>query len=971
MGPGDCAERVPPRVLQLPSSRIHQKGNKDSRRPGKTPGSSDRSSVAAGKSSHPPGPVPPDNVLIHLLPHRKEERPVETHPKFKALKQIHASTTLQDGITASNTSGAGNRVVGGVYRSARRLPSRAHPPFAQEVARFLYKRNSIPVQMPTVRALHGAPDIHKSCEGDSRIPPSSRASDLCLPRRLAPSGTIPDATPRHNLSHVFSGTEARPDPQQGQIPTDPITKDRVPRGNTRLPSRKGLPNVQSCGRHSGVRLRTPGDGPSSSKQVDASLRPHSKHGLYSPVLPPPHEGYSASRSVGVQYTPPPDVEADSQLGQRPKSPTVVDSTGEPQTRTSIRIQTLVMHSHHRRIQDRMGSPFRQDQNVRNMEPQGLEETHQHPRVMGDTPGASPHHPPGQRSQSVGTVRQHVGSELHQQAGRHQKQDSVHANSQDAHVVSSPRDRAPSSPPPGGGEQASRCALQEDLRNPGTIEGQGVIGRVASPPRHMSDDIQQDRETSHRSFRKPTQCATSNVLRMEQRSDGIPSGRIDDELERDQRIRFPSNSPHPPGPSTVRTIETVSDDPGLPEVAQTAVVSEAPLSPGGHSSDSPHEEGSDSSSGESATEGHDSDNSPDCMAAFVQSYRAAGLSQQAAHMAGKARRPSTRKTYNARLRRYYSWCGRKKIDPLQASVKFVGDFLLSVFNAGKSARSIRAHRTAIGAVHLGFADGKTVSNSPALHALVRGIFHSRPPTRSLVPSWDLPTALRLLCEKPYEPMGNATLENLTKKTVFLVAAASGRRVSDIHALSSAQEHVVISSSGARLLPRSGYLAKNQTPDFTPSPIILPDLRRTSNSPDDGPWCPVRALKYYLKRTEDIRGQEDRLFIITKKPYSGASKQTIARWLVDIIKASLSAEDSHNLGSHVSAHSLRSQASAWASYKGASLSDIMDAMGWSSTTTFQTTYLKDVYARSGATAARVLSSATRPTPAPVSSSRSGDH
>ena len=285
--------------------------------------------------------------------------------------------------------------------------------------------------------------------------------------------------------------------------------------------------------------------------------------------------------------------------------------------------------------------------------------------------------------------------------------------------------------------------------------------------------------------------------------------------------------------------------------------------------------------------------------------------------------------------------------------------MDIFNSGSSARAIRSFRTAIGAIHLGFSNGTTVSNSPSLQALLKGMFNVRPPERSLVPSWDLPTALRLLSEQPYEPLENATLENLTKKTAFLVAVASGRRVSDIHALSLAPNHSDISKTRARLLPRSGYLAKNQTPDFTPAPIILPGLRTAANSPDDGPWCPVRALLYYTHRTKGIRGEEDRLFITTTKPHKGAAKQTIARWLVDIIKASLAAEDSH-MGGRINAHSIRSQASAWASYKGASLSDIIEAMGWSSTTTFQTTYLRDVLARPGATAARVLSSATRPTP-----------
>ncbi len=345
-----------------------------------------------------------------------------------------------------------------------------------------------------------------------------------------------------------------------------------------------------------------------------------------------------------------------------------------------------------------------------------------------------------------------------------------------------------------------------------------------------------------------------------------------------------------------------------------------------------------------------------MVSFVKSYRAAGLSRKAAALAGEARRPSTRKTYNHRLSGYYKWCGDNQVDPLRASLKDVGDFLVSVFDSGASSRTVRSFRTAVGVIHLGFGGGINVSNSPAIHDLIKGMLHKRPPSRSLVPAWDLPRTLRLLAESPYEPLHQASLSDTAKKTAFLIAAASGRRVSDIHALSVAKEHLSFSGNAARLLPRSGYLAKNQSVNFTPSPIILPDLRKATGSTDDAPWCPVRALKFYLDKTAQYRGVHDQLFLTTQKPIKPASKQTIARWIVDIIREGISRAENRAIGSKVGAHDLRSQASAWASYRGASIQEIMDAMGWSSSSTFQQVYLKDVLARGGATAVRVLTSAS---------------
>ena len=71
--------------------------------------------------------------------------------------------------------------------------------------------------------------------------------------------------------------------------------------------------------------------------------------------------------------------------------------------------------------------------------------------------------------------------------------------------------------------------------------------------------------------------------------------------------------------------------------------------------------------------------------------------------------------------------------------------------------------------------------------MRALFLQRPPVRKLLPSWSLPTVLEALSKAPFEPLAEASLRNLTIKTAFLVAIASGQRRSALHALSSAPGH----------------------------------------------------------------------------------------------------------------------------------------------------------------------------------------
>ena len=82
---------------------------------------------------------------------------------------------------------------------------------------------------------------------------------------------------------------------------------------------------------------------------------------------------------------------------------------------------------------------------------------------------------------------------------------------------------------------------------------------------------------------------------------------------------------------------------------------------------------------------------------------------------------------------------------------------------------------------GFSDGSSVTNSAFLTRLVRSFFLKRPPSKTLVPAWSLRAVLKVLASAPFEPLLIASLCLLTLKTAFLVAFASGHRVSSLKAL----------------------------------------------------------------------------------------------------------------------------------------------------------------------------------------------
>jgi len=298
-----------------------------------------------------------------------------------------------------------------------------------------------------------------------------------------------------------------------------------------------------------------------------------------------------------------------------------------------------------------------------------------------------------------------------------------------------------------------------------------------------------------------------------------------------------------------------------------------------------------------------------------------------------RRESTLRTYSQRLAPYYRWCSRRKVSPTRASTIQVGEFLTEKFDEGLQSATVRNYKSAILSVHRGFSDGSTLNDGDHLSKLLDGMFNERPPPRTVVPTWELEVVLNYLKGPPFEPLRRATLKHLTLKTVFLVTLASGRRCSEVHALSARK--TVFGRTGVTLFYRPDFVAKNESATFQHSSIFLPKMSMSSSIKEDDLWCPVRALIRYLDQTQSYR-QNDQLFLTHAEPHGPASKSTLARWLVSVISDSGAVQQD----SAVTAHSTRAVAASWAFQRGMTLDEICSAISWKAPTTFTNAYYRDV-------------------------------
>ena len=163
----------------------------------------------------------------------------------------------------------------------------------------------------------------------------------------------------------------------------------------------------------------------------------------------------------------------------------------------------------------------------------------------------------------------------------------------------------------------------------------------------------------------------------------------------------------------------------------------------------------------------------------QALRQQDFSEQVAERAACPQRESTLLVYESKWRRFVGWCSQRKVDTFTASVAVVGDFLLHLFDQKLAISTLEGYRMAI-ANTLRSTSNIEVGRCDTLKALIRNLHIDRVRTLCPLPDWDLSLVLRRLRLPPFKPLRSCALQLLTWKTVFLLALASGKRRSELHA-----------------------------------------------------------------------------------------------------------------------------------------------------------------------------------------------
>ena len=470
-------------------------------------------------------------------------------------------------------------------------------------------------------------------------------------------------------------------------------------------------------------------------------------------------------------------------------------------------------------------------------------------------------------------RQHNCSLLHQQGGRYEIRFSLCPTLEAPVLVSSQEDSSAGQTHPRSLECHSGEAIPAQSSDP---------DRVVPVSTGIQSLVLQLGPTADRSVCDPIQSQASQVCLSGTGLDGLGSGCSQPFMEQPGRVCLSSSIPSQSGRVETRGSGLSQDDIDHSGLAQHALVlgsdqsvksdpiqssiGEAPVDPTIQRSPPQEPESSKSA----------------CLAPRASSIRRQGFSDEVAARIEAPQRSSTRAVYKSKWAIFVKWCEFNQVDFRSPSLRQVADFLLYLFKERNLQPStIEGYRTAI-ADMIG-NDTVQFGKDESLTRLLDSFHRDKPKGTRGVPAWSLSLVLHQLMKAPFEPMRKASLKHLTFKTAFLLALGSGKRRSEIHAWLYRNIRHQENWSQVSLYPSPSFLSKNQLARDGPAavaPVVIPALAPSLDRSlkEDKSLCPVRALRYYLDRTKDLRAGKDLVFVSFRKSFQkDIVPATVSSWI----------------------------------------------------------------------------------------------
>ena len=286
---------------------------------------------------------------------------------------------------------------------------------------------------------------------------------------------------------------------------------------------------------------------------------------------------------------------------------------------------------------------------------------------------------------------------------------------------------------------------------------------------------------------------------------------------------------------------------------------------------------------------------------------------------KGWRPSSLNQYKCYLNKWNTFCIEHNTNPLERNDTLALTFLRKLFKRGYKYSALNTARSALSIIF--DTPLPSFGESPLTKRFMRAMYNLRPNLPKYHTTWDVSVVLKYL--ETLSPVRFLNLQQLSHKLVTLLALVTAQRLQTLHALNL--DNCEITKTSAifniqQLLKHSNPLNK------TSNNIIIQSFQPNKKI------CPLFHLKYYIKRTADLR-KSGKLFLNHQQPHHPVSKETLSRWVkLTLTKAGINTKV-------YSAHSTRSAATSAAANSALDITTILKSASWTKASTFRKYYHRD--------------------------------
>lgn len=443
---------------------------------------------------------------------------------------------------------------------------------------------------------------------------------------------------------------------------------------------------------------------------------------------------------------------------------------------------------------------------------------------------------------------------------------------------------------------------------------------------LSSNLSGDRKSVGASEGRPVcgqvEHSTNKICELETRSRGSSSGCLSNEMDTPTGICLSPvlSDREVPSKGAKRTVNPSIDNTPMAHTALVPQADGAGHRPANPTATSP---GPSDIPGRAATSLVRREQvSPGSMENFGEGLTAEGISEHSALLCQGARRKGTRLAYKYSWGKWVSWCDTKKINPSEAPVESVVNYLGELHEGGLKYSTINTYRSAISAQHRGI-DKTPVGKHELVAQVMKGIFNDRPPMPRYTGTWDVGTVLDHI--KTWGNNNNMEMKWLTYKVTMLLALATACRGSELRAL----DPTIMIDKGHEIIFPIKALTKGKRQGN-------PNLSfNVTSYPEDGDLDVLTCVRVYLTRTKGWRTtkqQKQQLLLSFIDPHKNVQTCTIAGWL----KATM-AKAGIDTGVF-KGHSTRSASTSKAFTQGLSVEEIVRQGNWAKANTFFKHYNK---------------------------------